>query len=180
MKNINIFNLGVLLTLILIVSASGCTNPPTNQTKTYSDGIMSFNYPSDFNNVSYSGNNTGNSSMHVISKLENTIPFRVHDIMVLKNISAISPAEARDGIVSVVKNMSTSQVLSITTETNPNGVIIEKTAYTDEFIFGFKTVYSDMFFKINDTVYRITVYGLNTKNEQKITNTTNVIFQSIK
>lgn len=95
-------------------------------------------------------------------------------------MSAISPAEARDGIVSVVKNMSTGQVLSITTETNPNGVIIEKTTYTDEFIFGFKTVYSDMFFKINDTVYRITVYGLNTKNEQKIPNTTNVIFQSIK
>jgi hypothetical protein len=181
LKNINILKIGIISASILIVLVSGCISSSTNQTKTFSDGVMSFNYPGDFGNGTFPGNDTNSSSpMQVIGKLENTVPLNVHDIMVYENISGISPTEARDGIVSVVKNMSAGEVLSITTETNPNGVTVEKITYTDEFILGVKTVYSDMFFKINDSVYRITVYGPDTKNKQKINDTTNTIFQSIK
>lgn len=179
MKNSNNLKLGIILTLILIVSASGCTNPPTNQTKTYSDGIMSFNYPSDFNNVSYSGNNTGNSSMQAISKLKNTVPFRVHSIIVAKNKSAISTTELRNTLVSNVENMSAGEIVSITTGTNPNGVVVEKVIYTDEYAFGMRAMHINMLFKINDDVYAVSVYGPDSNNQQ-ITNTTNIIFQSIK
>ncbi|WJI09975.1 hypothetical protein FGU46_07675 [Methanobacterium sp. CWC-01] len=179
MKNNNNLKLGIILTLILIVSASGCTNPPTNQTKTYSDGIMSFNYPSDFNNVTYSGNNTSNSSMQAIGKLKNTVPLRVHSITVAKNKSAISPTELRNILVSNVKNMSAGEIVSITTETNLNGVVVEKVIYTDEYAFGMRAMHFNMLFKINDDVYAVSVYGPDS-NIQQITSTANIIFQSIK
>lgn len=74
--------------------------------------------------------------MQVIGKLENTLPLRGHDIWVAKNISAISPTEARDGVVSVVKNMSKGEILSINTETNPNGVVVEETTYKTDLVLG--------------------------------------------
>jgi hypothetical protein len=57
----------------------------------------------------------------------------------------------------------------------------EKTSYTDEFMLGTKTRYNDMYFKINDNMYRITVYGPDVgAHALNIENTTNIIFQSIK
>ena len=75
--------------------------------------------------------------------------------------------------------MSTGEVSSLTTETNPNGVVVEKTTFTYEYTFGMRVWFSDMIFKINDTVYVISVYGPDSNN-QEIMNTTNVIFRSIK
>ncbi|OPX60892.1 MAG: hypothetical protein A4E25_00131 [Methanobacterium sp. PtaB.Bin024] len=61
MKNSKI---GMIIgTLILIVVAYGWLSPSTNETKTFSDGVMSFNYPGDFDNASYSVENNSNSSM---------------------------------------------------------------------------------------------------------------------
>lgn len=169
-----------MLTLVLIVLASGCTNS-TNETKTFSDGVMSFNYPADFDNATYSVYNNSTSSMQLIGKLENTAPLRVQDIFVAKNISAISPTEARDRVVSAVKNTSKAEVVSITSEINPNGVVVEKIIHTEEVKLGIRARYSEMFFKINDSVYRIMIYGDDTEDKQKvIDNTTNIIFQSIK
>ena len=177
----NILKIGIVGTIILIVMVSGCTSSSSTETKTFSDGVMSFNYPADFDNETTSGNDTNSSSpVQVISKLKKPAP-NIHYISVEKNISAISLTEAKDGIDSVVKNSSTYKFLSSTTETNPNGVVIEKTSYTDEFLLGTKIRYNDMYFKINDNLYRITVYGPDIgTHAQSIENTTNIIFQSIK
>jgi hypothetical protein len=175
--------MGIIGTLILIVLASGCIYSFNDETKTFSDGFMSFNYPADFDNDTNSSSNytTSGSHMQTIAILENTAPLRDHDIWVGMNISAISPTEARNNVVSSVKNMSKGEVVSINTETNPNGIVVEETTYTDEYLFGLRAMYCDMFFKINDSVYRITVCGHDTSiNKRNIMNTTRIIFQSIK
>lgn len=171
-----------MLTLVIIVLASGCTNSSMNQTKTFSDGVMSFSYPGDFDSVTYSGNNTNSSfPMQVIGDLENTAPLRVHNILVCKNISATSPTEIRDRSISRVKNESTGEILSITTETNPNNVVVEKIAYSFEYTIGMRARYNEMYFKINDSVYGISVYGPDTTTStQNIMDTTKTIFQSLK
>lgn len=179
MKKQQYYKIGIVLILVFIVSASGCISPTSNETKTFSDGVMSFNYPEDFHNDTYSENT--NSSMQLIGKLKNTIPFRMHDIAIFRNTSTTSPTQAREGVISVVKNMSTSEISSIATETNPNGIVIEKTTFTYEYTFGMRARFNDMFFKINDTVYVISVYGPDTTTStQNIMNTANIIFQSIK
>jgi hypothetical protein len=172
--------IGIIGAVILIVLVSGCTSYST--TKTFSDGVMSFDYPDDFNNVTYSDNYTNSSFiMQVTAYFENTAPLRVHNIMVLKNVSATSPTEIRDKTISSVKNESTGEILSLTTETNPNCVVVEKSTYSFEYASGMRSRYSEMYFKINDVVYGISVYGPDTKTStQNIINTTNVIFQSIK
>ncbi|BDZ66843.1 hypothetical protein [Methanobacterium ferruginis] len=71
MKINNIMKIGIIGTLILIVLASGCTSSSTNETKTFSDGNMSFNYPADFYDVNYSGNEIESSTMRLIGMLEN-------------------------------------------------------------------------------------------------------------
>lgn len=172
--------IGIICAFILIVLVSGCTS--SSSTKKISDGVMSFDYPSDFNNGTYSDNYTNSSLlMQVIAYYENTAPLRVHNIMVGKNVSATSPTEIRDKTILSVKNESTGEILSSTTETNPNGVVVEKITYNLEYALGMKGRYSEMYFKINDAVYGISVYGPDTTTSvQNIMNTTNVIFQSIK
>ncbi|WP_321421031.1 hypothetical protein [uncultured Methanobacterium sp.] len=178
----NILNVGIVGIFILIVLASGCTSSSSTETKTFSEGVMIFNYPADFDNGTYSADDTNSSiTMQEIGKLENTAPLRTHSIMIYRNISAISPAEARDKAVSAVNNMSTGEVLSVNTETNPNGIVIEETTYKNEPIFGIKVRFCEMFFKVNDSVYRISVYGPETNiGLQNIKSTTAIIFQSIK
>ena len=168
--------------IVLIVLASGCISSSTDGTKTFSDGDMSFNYPADFDNGTYSADDINSSlTMQEIGKLENTAPFRTHSIMIYRNISAISPAEARDKAVLAVKNMSTGDVLSVNTETNPNGIIIEGITYKNEPIVGIKVRFCEMFFKVNDSVYRISVYGPETNiGLQNIKSTAAIIFQTIK
>jgi hypothetical protein len=180
MENSKILKMGIVGTFVLIILISGCISSSTNETKTFSDGAMSFNYPADFDNGTYFADDTS-LTMQEIGKLENTAPLRSHSIMIYRNISAISSTEVRDKAVSAVKNTSTGQVLSVTTETNPNGIVIEETTYTDEFVFGTKVRFCEMYFKINDSVYRISVYGPETRIDlQNIQSTTAIIFKSIK
>lgn len=178
----NIMGIGIVGTLVLIILASGCISSPTTDTKTFSDGAMSFNYPSDFDNGTYSADDTNSSfPMQVIGNLENTDPLRLHNILVCKNISPTTPAEIRDRSISRAKNESTGKILSMTTETNPNDIVVEKTIYSFEYSLGMRGIYSEMYFKIKDTVYAISIYGPDTSTSaQNIRDTTNIVFQSIK
>jgi hypothetical protein len=167
--------------LILIVSAYSWFGSSTNETKTFSDGAMSFNYPADFDNVSYSADDNSSSSKKLIGKLYNSAPFKVQTIWVDKNTSAIFPTEARDKLISLIKKYPKGELVSTTSETNPNGVVVEKITHTDEIEQGTRSRYIEMIFKINDTVYGIMIYGDDTKDNQKVMdNTANIIFQSIK
>lgn len=168
--------------VLLVVFSSGCISSSTNETKTFVDGAMIFNYPTDFDNVSLSDNNSNSSSsMHAIGKFENSVPMKVQTINVYKNINPTSPSEMRDKLISNLKNMSSGEILSITNETNPNGIAVEKATYKYDLNVGVKAFYSDLFFKISDNVYIISVSGADTTiSTQNVRNTSDIIFQSIK
>ena len=176
LKKSNILKIGITGVLVSIIFTSGCTSSSTNETKTFSDGVMSFNYPADFYNDTKEGNETNSDLMQIISKLKNNYEFR---IWVITNKTRISPTEARNIVVSKLENDNSYKILSTTTETNPNGVIVEKIIYTEDYIFGFKKRFDNMYFKINDVVYGISVYGLDS-DEEEMRNIDNIIFQSIK
>ncbi len=176
MKNNNILKIGLIGTIVSIVLVSGCTSSSTNETKSFSDGDMSFNYPADFYNITYSGNEIDSSTMHLIGMLENKDGFTIY---VSKNKTKTSPTEAKDGAVSSVKNSSTGKVLYTTTETNPNGVVVEKMSYTKRGLLIFKGMYDSMYFQSNGAVYAIVVSGLDL-DKKKLANIDNIIFQSIK
>lgn len=169
----------IIGTLVLIFMAYAWLNPSTNETKTFTDGVMSFNYPADFDNFSFVDNDS-NSSLRLIGKLKNTEPLKGQVIWVAKNISATSSSEARDKLVSQVQNRSNEKLISITTETNPNGVVVERVIHADDQLDpGTRIRYNEMFFQINDSVYRILISGYEDK-QKVIDNTSNIIFQSIK
>ena len=68
-------------------------------------------------------------------------------------------------------------MLSVTTETNPNGIVVERYTYVNK-EFPSET-YNIMFFKIGKDVYGIGVEGPELFKQQ-ITDTANIIFQSLK
>jgi len=178
LKNNNILKIGFMgiLIFILVISASGCTSSSTNETKTFSDGAMSFNYPSFFNKTQIPDVNS--SSFQIISSLETKNIFNTQFIHVTKNKTDVSPTKARDNSISKVKNDSTSnKILSVTTETNSNGVVVERYTYVNNGLIS--ETYHVMYFKIGDDVYGIGVQGPDLF-KQEIIKTTNIVFQSIK
>jgi hypothetical protein len=168
--------MGIIGTLILIIFASGCINSFTTETKTLSEGIMSFSYPGFFNAHS---DEINNSKMQKVAYFVSGDLFNEQYIIVVKNKTEISPTELRDETISKNENSSTSEVLSTSTETNPNGVVVETIRMTILYTGNNeKTRHNLMYFKLNDTVYGIAVYGPYS-NRGQITNTSNIIFQSI-
>jgi|GEM_PF-721565 hypothetical protein len=180
LKNNIILKIGIIGTFVLIVLASGCICFSTNEIKTFNDGVMSFNYPADFDNATTSDINSTKMQEVSFFKKDSLFGslFNKQYIYVARNKTGVSSAEARDGTVSKVKNVSTGQLLFSTTETNPNGVVVEKISFVEE-EFGKKAWHCMMYFKIKDTVYGIAVFGPYS-NREKIISTANIIFQSIK
>ena len=63
--------------------------------------------------------------------------------------------------------MSGVQLVSVTTETNPNGIVVEKIINTDdEVIPGTREMYIYMLFKTNDPMYQIVVVGNETEQNR--------------
>jgi hypothetical protein len=180
LKNNTILKIGIIGILIFVILASGCISSFNTGTRTFSDGVMSFNYPADFDNATTSDINSTKMQEVSFFKKDSLFGslFNKQYIYVARNKTGLSSAEARDGTVSKVKNVSTGQLLFSTTETNPNGVVVEKISFVEE-EFGKKAWHCMMYFKIKDTVYGIVVYGPYS-NREKITSTANIIFQSIK
>ena len=83
---------------------------------------MSFDYPGFFNTETQEINN---SKIQRVAYFVSGDLFNKQYINVFKNKTDISPVELRDETVSKNKNSSTSEVLSTSTETNPNGVVVE-------------------------------------------------------
>lgn len=178
LRNNKILNIGLIIgTLLLIIFSSGCTS--SSMTKKFNDGAMSFSYPNDFQEISSHENKSSNTRWQYIIKLVNNNPLNIQVILVDKNTSNTSPSESRDYGVLKVKNLSTSEILSISTEINPNGVVVEKSTYKQKGLFGSLAIYNDMFFKIDDVVYAVSIYGPDS-NKQQINNTANIVFKSIK
>ncbi|MFU2192204.1 MAG: hypothetical protein ACOX08_03345 [Methanobacterium sp.] len=173
-KSLKMISIGVLIFGVLV---SGCINSPLTEKKTFSDGLMSFDYPGVFNTENQEINN---SKIQRVAYFVSSDLFNKQYINVVKNKTAISPTELRDETLSINRNSSTSEVLSSTTETNPNGIVVETIRMTIVYKEnGEKTSHNVFYFEINDTVYVIGVYGPYS-NKQQITTTANIIFQSIK
>jgi hypothetical protein len=174
MKNSGILILGLLGILVLVVAVSGCTSTTSTQ-KTFSDGVIRFNYTDDFQNSSVPVF-SGSGWQHIIF-LNNSN--NIH-ISVKNSPTATSAATARNSDVLSVKAMSTGEVLSTTTETNPNGLIVEKDVVkltlpnTNSVL-----RYYDMFFSVNNVVYEIDVYGDDSKYQQ-IKKAADLVFNTLK
>jgi hypothetical protein len=175
LKNGSSLIFGFLGIMILVVVASGYDN---STPLTFSDGVINFNYPNDFEN--------SNSPMDITSEITNlkAIAYMADSnniaITLGKNPQATSAAEARDTTIVRVNKISTGKVLSKTTETNPNGVVVEKSISNLQDPTTNKVIrHVNMFFKSNGVVYGITVYGNDSKNQQ-ITETADTIFNSLK
>jgi len=166
---------GFLGILILFVVASGSASSTLLK---FSDGIISFNYPSDFQNITFSGNITSESS-NLIDKTHMANRDNIA-IVIGKNLQANSAANARDATLVSFNKISTDKVFSTTTETNPNSIVVEK-SITQLIDPNTNTVLKciDMFFTANGVVYHISVYGDDSKNQQ-IIETADTIFNSLK
>jgi len=168
-------NIGIVGITICIVLLFVCMSSFTVGTKTFSDGVISFDYPGFFAPHSFEMNK---SQMQEVSFFASIDPFNEQYILVTKNKTEISPIELRDETVSKNQNSSTIQVLSTATVTNPNGIIVETIRMTIS-VNGTTSRHNLMYFKVNDTVYGIAVYGPYS-NRERITDTSNAIFQSLK
>jgi len=80
-------------------------------------------------------------------------------IYVCKNKTETSLAETKEGTISSVKNSLTGKIVSITTETNSNGVVVEKISYTERGFLITKGRYDPMYFQSNGDVYAINGLG---------------------
>ena len=83
---------------------------------------MSFEYPGF---LSTQPDEINSSKMEKVAYFESGDIFNKQCIIVSKNKTDITPAELRDETVSINNNSSTSKVLSTTTATNPNSVVVE-------------------------------------------------------
>lgn len=174
MKNSKL-KIGIMGIVIFIVLLILCIGSFTNSTKTFSDGVISFDYPGFFVPHSFEMNK---SQMQEVSFFASIDPFNEQYILVTKNKTEISPTELRDETVFKNQNSSTSQVLSTATVTNHNGIITETIRMTIS-VNGTTSRQNLMYFKVNDTVYGIAAYGPYS-NRDRITDTSNALFQSLK
>ena len=178
MKNIIII---LVLGFILgIVGISGCTSSGSSYNSTFSDGSISFNYPSDFNNATAPGDIISGSKTWInVGYLANNDGV---GIKIQKNSKTNDPSGTREVSDNAIKNgdINTGEVLSHTTETNPNGIVVYKSINTlknpDT---GDVVKYIDYYFKDNKGfVYAISVNDLES-NYESVSDTANIIFNSL-
>jgi len=175
LKNSKILKIGIVGIAICIVLLFVCMSSFTAGTKTFSDGVISLDYPGFFAPHSYEMNK---SQMQEVGFFTSIDPVNEQYILITKNKTEISPSELRDETVSKNQNSSISRVLSTATVTNPNGIITETIKMTSN-VNGTTSRHNLMYFKVKDTVYGIAVYGPYS-NRDRITDTSNTIFQSLK
>lgn len=176
--------LAIIGILTLVVFLSGCTSTtPTisNNTslnvQTFSDGTISFNYPTGFEIRTERANiTTEGTGWKDLAYLANTDGIGID---VKKNPEASSAAIVRQGTEEGVREAS-GQILSTTSEINPNGVVVEKSSSQQTDPYSNQLIrYYDLFFSVNGLVYHISVYGEVAKDQQ-IQNTADMIFNTLK
>jgi hypothetical protein len=173
LKNSKILKIGIVGIGIVLLFV--CMSSFTVDTKTFSDGALSFDYPGFFAPHLFEMNRSQMQEVNIFASID---PFNEQSILVTKNKTEISPTELRDETVSKNQNSSISKVLSTATFTNPNDIIVETIRMTIS-VNGTTSRHNLMYFKINNTVYSIAVYGPYS-NRDRITDTSNAIFQSLK
>jgi hypothetical protein len=138
---------------------------------------MSFNYPSNFQNSTSTGDIiSGSKSWVTVANLANSDGVA---IMAQKNsLSSLTPATSITATELSVKT-NNGIILSTTTTTNPNGVEISGSITTllDPSTNSMLRYY-DMAFTANGQIYSISVFGKDSDNS-KILEVKNTVFNSI-
>lgn len=152
--------IGLVGILVLVVAMSGCTN---YELLTYSDGVISFDYPDTFKNAPSPENITnGSTDWEEIAYLKNDNDVR---IQVAKNPKIWSNYEAKTANEQSIKE--TGEVIESTDDINDNAVYMDILVYTFDDPDGRgKILYYEMYFSGNKTVYIVTVYGLESKRDE--------------
>jgi len=170
-KNKILLKIG-LIVLILIILAYAYSSLTEN--KKFTDSVISFDYPCFY--IPQHGESSG-STMQKVAYFTSGDPFNSQNILVTKNKTAISASKLRDDAILTSQNRSDCKILSKSTVTNPNGIILETIVIT-VVVKGKPSINYLMSFKINDTVYAIGVYGPES-NGKRISNTANIISKSL-
>lgn len=167
---------GIIGIFVLIVAISGCTTT-TSSTKTFSDGVITFSYPNDFEETTYSGTITGsNKWVDVVKLLNGTVT-----IYAQKNPQMDSPAAAKNATEKSIIGLKNGKVLSSTTETNPKGVKMERLNFNlEDTKTGILLTHDAMWFESsNGVVYGIVIAGYET-NKQDVKKVADIVFQSLE
>lgn len=174
MKKNMILGITVLVIIIAIIIVVGFTNfySVTNNTTTYNDGAVMFNYPSNMTTPSenISSNNTS-SVWNYTSLTDNTTN------ILLGKTAAIPNPLISSSVMSQYLQTGYGQLISNDTlSTNPNGVQVYRYAYEANYT-NITYYYLDFANKNNSTIYEISVYGNDTTQSQNIADQ---IFNSLK
>ncbi|BDZ68600.1 hypothetical protein [Methanobacterium ferruginis] len=175
-------SISLIMVFFIVVLFYAGTNPFSNESNeiiTFSDGVMSFDYPDSFSSAEYTKHNI-NASGDILNEIayfkgKNTL--HKHNFIVFKNVTATSATELINNYRTNVESNSSDEIAYNSIETNPNGVVVEKIIGKQDDTLA--TMSFNMVFKVKDTVYLISVYGFES-DEQEINETANTIFQSIK
>jgi len=130
MKNSSSLIFGILGILVLVVFASGCTSNSMDLSQTFSNGGISFNYPSDMNNTNSSTVVSGGSSLVDLGTLaaSNGYTIAVSKADITGSGATIEQMKEATN-ANIKKGSSTAQVLSDNT-TTVNGVKVYETLMT--------------------------------------------------
>jgi hypothetical protein len=166
-----------ILSIMVVVVVSGCTSTSSTQ-KTYSDGNISFNYPSNYVNANNPENITSKiSNWQDLAYLKNQNNI---EITVSKNPKADSATSERDNEQNSVRANPNNTILVTTTKTNPNGIVVEigmhKVLWPNSIVL---LRYYDMYFSSNGVVYLIYVNG-SVDRTQEIMETGDSILNTLK
>ncbi len=145
--------------------------------QTFSDGVISFNYPTGFEVRSERANITSEGmGWQDLTFLSNTDGIGID---VKKNPEASSALIVREGTEQAVLEAS-GTILSNNSEINPNGVVVEKSTSQQKDPYTSMVLrYYDLFFSVNGVVYHVSVYG-EVARDQEIQYSADMIFNSLK
>lgn len=147
--------------------------------QTYSNGDISFKYPDSFEDSTMPDSITsGDSSWKHLDYMSNSDGI---SIRVDRNTGDASPTASRDATESDVESLSTGKIISTSTETNPNNIVVARSTNSlEDPSTGDTLLYYDMFFKAsNGDAYYISVWGVQSL-KQDIKNTAQTIFKTLK
>lgn len=154
--------MGIIILIVLIVAVSGCAVGNTSNA-TYSANGITFNYPSDFKEETFSGDIVPGSDWETVGFLSNGDIY----IGIYKNPTQNDPELVRNE--TVLTQFSGGDNLGSTQSTNSHGVeMFENIATINDPSTNQTLRYYNAFFLVSGEVFQISVYGKNGNVEIEI------------
>ncbi len=141
-------------------------NNNDNKTKTYTDGVIVFSYPSNMIKTTTTTGLGNKGVWNFITSLTNNVNW----ILIGKTSIFTSPQKSSSVFISYLQSGNGQVLMNASESTNPNGIQVYRYAYTLNN--GTRFIYYEMDFatKDNSTIYTINVWGVNPNQSQSIAN----------